>query len=144
LPGSAAELSQAIRERLGAAPVARLATVGAGGAPHIVPIVFALAGDDLVTAVDHKPKRTVQLARLHNIAINPQVCVLVDHYEDDWSALWWIRVDGIASLHEPGTSEHRLGHAALQRAYPRHYAGVELGTMIRIAPTAVRSWDGAR
>lgn len=81
--------------------MARLATTGASG-PHIVPIVFAASGDRIVTAVDHKPKRTRRLRRLTNIAADPAVAVLVDHYDDDWAKLWWVRADGSASVLESG------------------------------------------
>ena len=84
--------------RLGEAPVARLATAGDDGRPHIVPVVFVLHGDTLYFAVDAKPKRTRNLQRLKNIAANPAVSLLVDHYEDDWTRLWWVRVDGTARV----------------------------------------------
>jgi len=81
-------------QRLGDSKVARFATADAQGRPHIVPIVFALDGNTLYFAVDAKPKRTTNLKRLKNIATNPAVSVLEDHYEDDWSRLWWVRIDG--------------------------------------------------
>jgi len=77
----------AARARFSEAHVARLATVRADGSPHLVPISFALEGDTLYTAVDHKPKRSRELQRLDNIAANPAVCLLVDHYDEDWSQL---------------------------------------------------------
>ncbi|GGM44961.1 PPOX class F420-dependent oxidoreductase [Longimycelium tulufanense] len=86
------------RGRFGAARVARLATMGPDGAPHLVPVVFAVAGDDIWTAVDAKPKRSRELRRVENIAANPAVSLLVDHYEDDWSKLWWVRADGVAEI----------------------------------------------
>lgn len=86
------------RERFVAAQVVRLATADAEGRPHLVPAVFALDGDRLYIAVDHKPKRTRQLRRLRNIAANPQVSLLADHYDDDWSRLWWARADGVATV----------------------------------------------
>jgi PPOX class probable F420-dependent enzyme len=86
------------KRRLGQAGVARLATTGDDGRPHIVPIVFILDGDTLYFAVDAKPKQTRNLKRLKNIAANPSVSVLVDHYEDDWTMLWWVRVDGTARV----------------------------------------------
>src|SRR4051812_43864155 len=89
----------AARALFGSARVARLATVGGDGRPHVVPITFALDGDTLYTAVDHKPKRTSRLRRLENVAANPRVSVLADHYDDrDWSALWWARADGVARI----------------------------------------------
>jgi PPOX class probable F420-dependent enzyme len=87
------------RETFTHARVARLATAGPDGRPHLVPIVFGVAGDVIVTAVDDvKPKRTRSLARLANIAAEPRVSVLVDHYDEDWSRLWWARADGVAGV----------------------------------------------
>ena len=91
--------AEAARSRFVSAPVAVLGTVNAAGDPHLVPVTFALAGPDtLVSAVDHKPKRTEALARLANIAAHPSVSLLVDRYDDDWSALWWARADGRARV----------------------------------------------
>ena len=87
------------RRRFAPSRVARLATTDEGGRPHLVPIVFALAADDvLYSAVDRKPKSTTKLKRLANIESNPQVAVLADHYDEDWTALWWVRADGTARL----------------------------------------------
>lgn len=88
------------RERFTDARVAHLATASADGVPRIVPIVFAIAGSTLVTAVDHKPKSTTRLRRLTDIVANPAVSVLVDSYDEDWSQLWWARADGMARVHE--------------------------------------------
>jgi PPOX class probable F420-dependent enzyme len=86
------------RERFAAARVARLATVSAAGVPHLVPVTFAVRGDTVVFAVDHKPKSTTSLRRLRNIAENPAVCFLADGYSEDWSELWWARADGSARV----------------------------------------------
>ncbi|MGN6681402.1 MAG: TIGR03668 family PPOX class F420-dependent oxidoreductase [Streptosporangiaceae bacterium] len=86
------------RQRFGRVRSARLATVSADGEPHLVPVTFAMDGDVLYTAVDAKPKSTRQLRRLSNIRANPRVCLLADHYADDWSALWWVRADGTAAI----------------------------------------------
>ncbi len=85
---------------VGASRVAHLATAGRDGRPHVVPICFALDGETLYTAVDEKPKRTRRLKRLENIEANPRVEVLIDHYEDDWSRLWWVRLRGTARIVE--------------------------------------------
>lgn len=83
--------------------VARLATVREDGRPHLVPITFALPeADVIVTAVDHKPKSTSDLRRLQNIRAHPRVSVLVDHYSDEWSELWWVRADGHSTVAESG------------------------------------------
>ncbi|MEU8640183.1 TIGR03668 family PPOX class F420-dependent oxidoreductase [Amycolatopsis sp. NPDC048633] len=86
------------RARFSAARVARLATVSADGVPHLVPVTFAVHGDEVVFAVDHKPKSSTSLRRLRNIAENPAVCFLVDGYAEDWSQLWWARADGSARV----------------------------------------------
>ncbi|WP_372665059.1 TIGR03668 family PPOX class F420-dependent oxidoreductase [Amycolatopsis kentuckyensis] len=90
------------RSRFAQARVARLATVSAAGAPHLVPVTFAVRGDQVVFAVDHKPKSSVALRRLRNIAENPAVCFLADGYDEDWSRLWWARADGTARVLAPG------------------------------------------
>lgn len=92
------QLDPGFRERIANAPSARLATVRPDGAPHIVPIAFVLAADTITTAVDHKPKATRALQRLRNIRADSRVSVLVDHYDDDWSRLWWARADGTAVI----------------------------------------------
>jgi PPOX class probable F420-dependent enzyme len=104
------------------APVARLATVAPDGSPHVVPIVFALAGDVIYSGVDAKPKRHTRLQRLANIEHEPRVSVLVDHYADDWSLLWWVRADGIARVLRSSDA----AVAALRAKYPQ-YASVALG-----------------
>jgi PPOX class probable F420-dependent enzyme len=81
-------------------PVARLATIRPDGSPRLVPICFALDGSRLYTAVDEKPKRTRELARLADIERDPRVEVVIDHYEDDWTRLWWVRLRGRARVVE--------------------------------------------
>ena len=83
-----------MRGLLGPAPVAHLATVAANGQPHIVPVCFVVMGEIAYTAVDSKPKRSRQLRRMANIEATGRACLIVDHYSDDWSALWWVRLDG--------------------------------------------------
>ncbi len=95
------------RGRFATARVARLATVDTAGQPHLVPVTFALHDDAIVTAVDHKPKRSTALKRLANIAVNPRVSLIVDHYIEDWKALWWARADGVARLVGDGSADER-------------------------------------
>ena len=78
--------------------MARLATVTEAGRPHIVPVTFAVDGDHVYIAVDAKPKTTANLRRLRNIRGNPRVALLADHYDDDWTSLWWVRADGLAAI----------------------------------------------
>ena len=118
--------------------MARLASVGRNGAPHIVPVTFALDGDTIVTALDGKPKRGTHLRRFENVAANPRVSLLVDAYDADWTRLWWARADGRASIVVGGT-ELEGALAALRARYPQ-YATVELtGPAIVIA---VDRWSG--
>ncbi|GAB3610615.1 TIGR03668 family PPOX class F420-dependent oxidoreductase [Humibacter ginsengiterrae] len=126
------------RERLASAPVARLATVRADGSPHIVPVTFAVEGDLVFTAVDHKPKTTRALLRLDNIARHPRVALLADHYSDDWDDLWWVRVDGHASvLADAEETEHPLD--ALVERYEQYHDRRPGGPVIVIR---VDRWSG--
>lgn len=127
------------RARFADAPVARLATVGPNGGPHLVPVVFAVRDDVVYTAVDAKPKSTQRLRRLANIAGNPQVSLLVDHYADDWTQLWWVRVDGVAAIHHDG-DELDAGRHLLRAKYPQYQSVPLNGPVIAIAVRGWRSW----
>ena len=107
------------QQRLAGARVARLATVGGDGQPHLVPITFAIDGDLIYTTVDHKPKKSANLRRLRNIRENPRVALLADHYDEDWDLLWWVRVDGWASIVE---DERAVAHPidALAERYEQY------------------------
>jgi PPOX class probable F420-dependent enzyme len=132
------------RTRFAAARVARLATVGAGGRPHLVPVVFALDGDTLYTAVDDvKPKATTRLKRLANIAANPAVALLADRYEDDWTALWWVRADGTARLLDPGDDEAARARALLAARYPQYADAPPPGVVIAVDVTRWSGWAAA-
>ncbi len=124
------------------ARVARLATVDEAGLPHLVPVTFALDGDRVVTAIDHKPKTTTRLRRLHNIRANPNVCLLVDHYEEDWSRLWWVRADGFATILEDD-EERRPALAPLLAKYPQYAGHVPEGPVIAIQITRYASWSSS-
>jgi PPOX class probable F420-dependent enzyme len=108
------------RARFAAARVARLATADVSGVPHLVPIVFAFAGSTLYSAVDGKPKRSPALRRLANVAVNPRVAVLVDHYDEDWTALWWVRLDGRGRVLDPADGETSRGLDALAERYAQY------------------------
>jgi PPOX class probable F420-dependent enzyme len=125
------------RAKFGQAPVAQLATVSASGAPHLVPVVFALLDDVVYTAVDAKRKSTKKLRRLANIEANPNVCMLVDHYTDDWSQLWWVRADGVAAVHYSG-EEMGTGYYLLRRKYSQYQRVALDGPVIRVE---VRHWS---
>ena len=133
----------ALRQRAELAPVARLATVDAEGRPHLVPCCFALDGDVAYSVVDHKPKRSAALRRLDNIRASPSVCLLVDHYEDDWTRLWWVRLDGTARIVEDGP-EHASAIALLCAKYAQYRATPPSGAVVAIDVTACRSWSATR
>ena len=82
------------------ARVGHLGTTGADGRPHVVPVCFVLFDEIAYTAVDHKPKRTTLLRRIANVTATRHACLLVDHYHEDWSTLWWVRLDGRGRLVE--------------------------------------------
>jgi PPOX class probable F420-dependent enzyme len=129
-------------QRLGSSKVARLATADAQGRPHIVPIVFALDGNTLYFAVDAKPKKTRDLKRLKNIAANPAVSVLADHYENDWTKLWWVRADGTASV----VTDRAKGERAvdlLAEKYEQHRRARPAGPVVAIHLDRVTGWSGA-
>src|SRR2546428_8590138 len=130
----------AMRRRIADAKVARLATVGAGGKPHVAPITFAGDGDTIYFAVDAKPKRTTDLKRLRNIAASPSVSVLVDHYEDDWTRLWWVRVDGTARLLADGAQAVRATDLLAAR-YPQYRRARPGGPVVAISIDRISGWS---
>ena len=124
-------------ERFAAARVARLATVGADGQPHLVAVTFALRRNVVVIAIDHKPKTTTNLKRLRNIQVNNRVSLLVDHYDDDWSQLWWVRADGSAKVVEP--SSESVGWLA--EKYEQYRDRQPEGQIIWVDVDTWRSWS---
>ena len=133
-------VGEELRRRAEAAPVARLATVDTEGRPHLVPCCFAVAGDVAYSVVDHKPKRSPALRRLDNIRGNPSVCLLVDHYEDDWSRLWWVRFDGLARVLSDGP-EHAAALALLGAKYRQYRTTPPSGAVVAVDITACRTWS---
>ncbi|GAB3145674.1 TIGR03668 family PPOX class F420-dependent oxidoreductase [Amycolatopsis stemonae] len=127
--------SSEARSRFAASRVARLATVSAAGVPHLVPVTFAVRGDRVVFAVDHKPKSSTSLRRLRNIAENPAVCFLADEYAEDWSQLWWARADGSARVLSPGAEpvSWLVEKYAQYRSRPPEHA---------VVVTEVHTWSG--
>lgn len=124
------------RQRFAGARVARLATADAAGQPHIVPVTFAVDGDIVYSAVDAKPKRGTTLKRLANVAANPAVAVLVDHYADDWTELWWVRADGTGRVVDPEAPEGERAVSLLADRYP-HFAA--RGAVLAVD---VHHWSG--
>ena len=127
------------RARVAAARVGRLATVGGDLRPHVVPVTYAVHGDELFVGIDQKPKTTTDLKRLGNIAENDRVAVLVDEYDEDWTHLWWVRVDGVARAL---TAEAAMALAAVEllvAKYPQYEADPPRGPVIAIH---LDSWTG--
>ena len=122
-------------ERLAEARIGRLATVTPDGRPHVVPVCFALHDGRIVTAVDAKPKATRALQRLENVRAHGSASLLVDHYEEDWTQLWWVRVDGAATI-----EESEAGIEALAAKYAQYRDQRPQGPLIAIAPERWRSW----
>jgi len=128
------------RRRVAEARVARLATVGADGRPHLVPIVFALVADVVWSAVDAKPKTTQQLRRLANVEATGRASLLVDSYDEDWRALWWVRVDGPAEVLPAADPRARDAVDALVDKYPQYRAARPAGPVLAVTCETWRSW----
>ncbi|SFD92257.1 PPOX class probable F420-dependent enzyme, Rv0121 family [Actinopolyspora alba] len=125
------------------ARVARLGTVGRDEQPHLVPVTFALTdgGGRIATAVDHKPKTTTSLRRLRNIERNPLVSVLADHYSENWDELWWVRVDGTASIHSAETVPEAV--RALGDKYEQYRRRPPTASLILIEVRRITGWAAA-
>jgi PPOX class probable F420-dependent enzyme len=128
------------RAHLAAARVGRLATVRPDGRPHVVVCCFAVEGDQVWTAVDAKPKSGGRLQRLENVRAHTRASFLVDHYEEDWEALWWVRVDGAAAVLEIGNEEERA-IAALTARYPQYAQARPPGPVIAITIERITGWS---
>lgn len=128
----------AARRLLTTVPVVRLATVGEDGRPHLVPVTFAVHRGSVYTAVDHKPKSTRDLRRLANVRANPRVALLADHYEDDWTRLWWVRVDGRAAVVADAARMAEPVRLLVDR-YPQYRDHPPEGPVIAIT---IESWTG--
>ena len=135
LPGVDREIAHT---RMLSAQVARLATIDPDGRPHLVPIVFVIHGETLYSAVDAKPKRSRRLRRIENARDRPDVTVLADHYEDDWSRLWWVRLDGRARVLDAG-DEAELALRLLSEKYEQ-YRREQPG--LPVLAIDIRTWRG--
>ncbi|MCC7088944.1 MAG: TIGR03668 family PPOX class F420-dependent oxidoreductase [Chloroflexi bacterium] len=120
--------------------VARLGTIAPDGRPRLVPVCYAVSGGAMVVAVDEKPKRGGRLARLRDIARDPRVTLLVDRYEDDWTRLAWLRIEGRAAVLERGAG-HPAGLEALRARYSQYgEMGLEALPLIVVTPERVVGW----
>ena len=104
-----------------------------------MPIVFAVDGDTLYSAVDSKPKRSRTLRRIENARARPDVTILVDHYEEDWRRLWWIRVRGRARVLDEG-DEFAHALALLTHKYEQYRSEAPDGPVLAVDITDVREW----
>jgi PPOX class probable F420-dependent enzyme len=132
-----------LRDRVTRERVARLATTDPDGHPHLVPIVFVLLGDTLYTAVDEKPKRSRTLRRIENARERPEVTVLVDHYEDDWTQLWWVRLRGRARVLDEGDEAARA-LAALTAKYEQYRETPPGLPVLAVDLVDWRGWSASR
>jgi PPOX class probable F420-dependent enzyme len=126
--------------------VARLATADPAGQPHVIPIVFAIDGQKLYTPVDEKPKRVApgQLKRVRNLLVNPQVAIVADEYDEDWTRLAWVLVTGRGQIVEGGEA-HAAGIRLLLDKYPQYdVMPLEHRPLIVVTPLHVTSWGAVR
>lgn len=138
-----------MRHRVREARVARLATVTVDGRPHLVPCCFVLddeagperpaAGDVVYSAVDAKPKSTLALRRLANLRARPHASLLVDHYADDWTTLWWVRVDGPGRVIDGGPERNRAVDL-LAAKYEQYRREPPPGAVLAIDVAGWRAW----
>jgi PPOX class probable F420-dependent enzyme len=140
-PGQAEGVEEWVAAALRDARVARLGTVDASGEVRLVPVCFAAVDGWLVSAVDHKPKRTGQLRRLDDIRRAGTATVLVDHYEEDWARLWWVRIRGRAEVLDGG-DEHEGALATLGAKYRQYTEHPPSGAVWRVAMDELRWWRG--
>jgi len=126
--------------RVSGARIARFATITEDGRPHLVPITHALVGESIVHMVDHKPKSTHSLARIANLTLEPRATVLVDHYDEDWRRLWWVRVDGRGSVHDTGP-RWAAAQNALAAKYQQYATAPPEGPAIYLSIERVTSWE---
>jgi PPOX class probable F420-dependent enzyme len=131
-----------LRERVAGSRVARLATTESDGRPHLVPIVFALDGDTLYTAVDEKPKRSRTLRRIENARERPQVALLLDEYDEDWTKLWWVRLRGRARVLDDG-DEARRALALLTDKYGQYRDTPPTPPVLAIDVDEWRGWSAS-
>jgi len=127
--------------RLRQAPVGRLATTDGTGEVHLVPVCFAVVDDAIVSAVDHKPKTTTRLRRLLDIEVTGRASLLVDHYEDDWTQLWWVRVSGPAAVHGDHETIATAARAALAAKYRQYAERVPAGPVWSLTMARISAWS---
>ncbi len=131
--------------RLSETPVGHLATADANGRPHVIPVCFAYDGHCIYSVLDAKPKRgtLTGLRRVRNILANPQVSLVIDHYDEDWTRLWYLLVQGRAELVENGP-EPSTAIALLREKYSQYRnMALDGNPVIRITPERATGWSGS-
>ena len=131
--------SEALR-RLNSARAGRFASITPDGRPHVVVVTFAMVGDHLVHMIDQKPKTTSHLQRLQNVETLPIASLLVDHYDEDWSALWWVRVDGEVTIEKDGDLWW-TARSSLKEKYRQYRYSPPSGPAIFLAIDRVTHWE---
>jgi PPOX class probable F420-dependent enzyme len=121
--------------------VGRLGTIAPDGRPHLVPVCYAAVGERIAIAIDEKPKRTTELARVRNIRRDPRVTLLVDEYSDDWERLAWRRIDGTAEVLNSGRVWPEAVAALRARYAPYERMGLEDLPVIVITTTKIVEWQ---
>ena len=141
-----------IEKRLSQSPIARLATVSSEGQAHLVPVVFVWQAGKIWSPVDGKPKSGTPLKRVQNALANPKGSLLLDEYGDDWSQLWWLRIDinleviYLDELNERAQAEAQDVVTLLKQKYPQYKTTAVLTdhpTMLAMTPTNIRSWQAS-
>jgi PPOX class probable F420-dependent enzyme len=131
-----------MRALVAGARVARLATAEADGRAHLVPVCFALEGARLYSAVDHKPMRSRDLRRLRNVRERPWATLLVDHYEEDWTRLWWVRIRGPAEVLPEGAEAERARDLLVAR-YAQYRERRPDGPVLAVTAEEWRGWSAS-
>ena len=140
MSGDAAALEPRELELIERSRVARLATISASGTPHLVPVCFAFFDGAFFVPIDEKPKRGGPLARVRNIERDPRATLLLDHYEDDWTQLAWLRFDCDARVLAAGAERPDV-LAELRRRYGQYEEmALESRPLIALVPTRHTSW----
>jgi PPOX class probable F420-dependent enzyme len=133
-------IEEEARRRIATARVGRLASVDANGRPHVVPICFAVSGDQVLSVIDGKPKRTLQVRRLENVRRTPDVQLVVDHYDDDWSSLWWVRISGRGRVIEHGGAREEAVDLLVAK-YDQYREHRPTGPVLLIEIARISSWQ---
>jgi PPOX class probable F420-dependent enzyme len=132
--------AQEMRRLISSARVGRLGT--AGPRPHVVPVCYALVGDIAYSAVDHKPKRSTRLRRLANVEATGLACLLVDEYHEDWTRLWWVRIDGPARVLNDADESARAVDALVAK-YPQYAKRRPSGPVLALEAERWSSWQAS-